>query len=61
MKINFFNKYMSLHKKEVSKTYELKLLASYSYLLPYYSMDSTVIHIVIRTSACSGRNNLFQL
>lgn len=55
------NKYMSLQQKEVCKIYDHKLQATYSYPLTNYSVDYTVIHVVIRKSALSERNNSFQL
>jgi len=57
MRINFFNKYMSLQQKEVCKTYDHKLQAMYSCPLTNYSVDYTVIHVVIRKSALNDRNN----
>ena len=58
MRINLFNKYMSLQQKEVCKTYDHKLQASYSYPPRNYSVDYTVIHVVIRKSALSERKQV---
>lgn len=52
---------MSLQQKEVCKTYDHKLQATYSYPLTNYSVGYTVIHVVIRKSALSERNNSFKL
>jgi uncharacterized protein (DUF983 family) len=52
---------MSLQQKEVCKTCDHKLQATYSYPLTNYAVDYTVIHVVIGKSALSERNNSFPL